>query len=92
MFLGLVDVGFAVMLGLGMSSLYQFVRFRAALGLGLTGFIFYAQGQPMQLIAVAAGSAGLYLCTVFVNLIPAIIAALAGVGGMGYFAWLMIAT
>lgn len=91
-FLGLVDIGFAVMLGLGMSTLYPLVRFRAALGFGLAGFMFYAQGQPTALIAVAAGSVGLYLCTVFVNLIPAIIAALAGVGGMGFLAWLMITT
>ncbi len=90
--LGVVDLGLAVLLGLGMSTLYPVVRFRAALGFGLAGFMFYAQGQAMPLLAVAAGSAGLYLCTVFVSLIPALIAAIAGVGGMGFLAWLLISS
>ncbi len=90
--LGVVDLFFAVMLGLGMSTLYPMVRFRATLGLGLMGFMFYAQGMTMPLIAVAAGSAGLYLCTVFVHLIPVLLAAIAGIGGMGFLAWLMISS
>jgi hypothetical protein len=89
--LGVLDIGFAVLLGLGMTSLYPVVRFRAALGLGLMGFMFYAQGMSTALLAVAAGSAGLYLCTVFVHLIPAIVAAAAGVGGMGWLAWQLLA-
>jgi hypothetical protein len=90
--LGVIDVAMAVLLGLGMTSLYPVVRFRAALGLGLLGFMFYAQGLATPLLAVAVGSVGLYLCTVFVHLIPAIIAALAAVGGMGYLAWQLIST
>lgn len=89
--LGVLDVGLAVLLGLGMTTLYPVVRFRAALGLGLMGFMFYAQGMSTALLAVAAGSAGLYLCTVFVHLIPAILAVAAGVGGMGLLAWQMLA-
>jgi hypothetical protein len=88
--LGVVDLLFAVLLGLGMTTLYPFIRFRAALGLGLMGFIFYAQGMPNHLMAAVAGSAGLYLCTVFVYMVPVFVAALAAVGGMGYLAWLMI--
>jgi hypothetical protein len=86
-FLGVIDIFLAVLLGLGMSTIYPVVRFRAALGFGLMGFMFYAQGLPLPLIQVAVGSAGLYLCTVFVSLIPAIIAAAAAVGGMGTLAW-----
>jgi hypothetical protein len=85
--LGVVDVGLAVLLALGMVTIYPFVRFRAALGFGLMGFMFYAQGQATPLIQLAVGCAGLYLCTVFVRLIPAIIAALMGLGGMGTLAW-----
>jgi hypothetical protein len=85
--LGVLDLFLAVLLGLGMVTIYPFVRFRAALGLGLIGFMFYAQGQPIPLIQVAIGSAGLYLCTVFVSLIPVCIAALMGVAGMGTLAW-----
>ena len=55
------------------------------------GFMFYAQGVPTALMAVAAGSTGLYFCTVFVSIIPAIIAAAAGIGGMGLLAWLQLA-
>jgi hypothetical protein len=90
--LGVVDVALAVLLALGMSSLYPLIRFRAALGFGAMGFMFYAQGLSLPLIAVAAGSAGLYLCTVFVSLLPAIVAVAAGVGGMGFLAWLMISS
>ena len=89
--LGVVDLALAVMLGLGMTSLYPFVRFRAALGLGLMGFIYYAQGASMLLLGAAAGSIGLYLCTVFVSVIPVVLAVAAGVGGMGLLAWLQLA-
>jgi hypothetical protein len=85
--LGVVDIALAILLALGMMSLYPFVRFRAALGFGLMGFMYYAQGESLPLLLVTAGSVGLYLCTVVVSLIPAIIAVAAGVGGMGMLAW-----
>lgn len=88
--LGAIDIGLAVLLGLGMVTLYPVIRFRAALGLGLMGFMFYAQGLPLPLLQVAAGSAGLYLCTVAVSLIPAAVAAAAAVGGMGTLAWFLL--
>jgi hypothetical protein len=88
--LGVIDLFFAVVLGLGMSSLYPVIRFRAALGLGLVGFMFYAQGQSTALLAVAIGSVGLYLCTVFVSMVPVVLAVLAGVGGMGLMGWLLL--
>jgi hypothetical protein len=85
--LGAVDVVFAVLLGLGMVSLYPLVRFRAALGFGLMGFMFYVQGQHVALIEIAIGSAGLYLCTIFVSLLPVVIASAAGLVGMAAVAW-----
>jgi hypothetical protein len=88
--LGLVDVILTILLGLGMATIYPFIRFRAALGLGLMGFMFYAQGLTVPLLQVAAGSAGLYLCTVFVSLVPVIISAVAGVAGMGTLAWYLL--
>jgi hypothetical protein len=63
------------------------VRFRAALGFGFLAFTCYVQGSPMLLIYAAAGCTGLYLCTVFVSLIPVVVAAAAAVGGMGLLAW-----
>lgn len=88
--LGAIDIVLAVLLGLGMSSLYPLIRFRAMAGLGLIGFTCYAQGQPLPLIEVAVGSAGLYLCTVFVSLFPVLVGAAAGVVGMGALAWSFI--
>ena len=90
--LGCVDVVLAVLLGLGMTSLYPLVRFRAALGFGLMGFIFYAQGSQVLLVEVALGSAGLYLCTIMVSLVPVLAAAAAGVLGMGAVAWSFISS
>jgi hypothetical protein len=89
--LGGIDLMLAVLLGLGMVTLYPFVRFRAALGLGLVGFMFYVQGLSAPLGELALGSAGLYLCTVVVSVVPAILAALGGLAGMGLLAWYFLA-
>lgn len=88
--LGVLDIGLSVMLGLGMVSLYPFVRFRAALGFGFLAFMFYAQGLPVPLVTVAIGSAGLYLCTVFVSMLPVLIAASAAIGGLGALSWYLL--
>lgn len=88
--LGALDLGLAVLLGLGMVTIYPFIRFRAALGLGLMGFMFYAQGASLSLAVLSAGCVGLYLCTVFVSIVPVVLAAAAGVGGMGFLAYLTL--
>jgi hypothetical protein len=85
--LGVLDLGLAVLLGLGMTTIYPFIRFRAALGLGIVGFMLFAQGQTVPLLALVAGSVGLYLSTVFVSLIPVIAAVAIGAGGMGFLSW-----
>ncbi len=84
---GVADVCFLVLLALGMVSIYPIIRFRAALGFGVMGFMYYAQGMSTPLIEVAAGSVGLYLCTVLVSLVPVIVAALAGIAGFGLLSW-----
>ncbi len=89
--LGVVDLALAVLLALGMTVLYPVIRFRAALGFGLLGFMFYAQGMPVLLAAALAGSAGLYLCTLVVSPAPALLAAAAAIGGMGLLAWRLLA-
>jgi hypothetical protein len=86
--LGVLDVFLAVMLLLGVVSLYPFIRFRAMLGLGFLGFVFWTRGEPTPLLAALAGSVGLYLCTVFVSYLPIAIGlglGLAGMGGLAYF-------
>ncbi|MEY2877715.1 MAG: hypothetical protein RLZZ15_95 [Verrucomicrobiota bacterium] len=88
--LGLADAGLALALGLGVVSIYPFVRFRAALGLGWLGLVFWLQGQSLPLVAVVVGSVGLYLATITVSLVPVIVAGTAAVGGMGALAWLLL--
>jgi hypothetical protein len=87
-FLGAADVFIATMLGLGVVSFYPVVRFRAAAGLGLFGFVFFAQGHMLSMFAAAAGAVGLYFSTVWVEMLPVTIAAglgLAGMAGASYF-------
>lgn len=85
-FLGIVDLVIGVLLFLGIISIYPFVRFRAVFGLGFLGFLFMTQGQLTPMIAIAAGSVGLYFCTIFLSYIPLAVAALLGLGGVAMLA------
>jgi hypothetical protein len=87
-YLGLVDAVIGLLLLLGVIQIYPFVRFRAVFGLGFLGFLFMTQGQVTPMIAVAAGSTGLYFCTIFLSYIPLAVAALVGLGGMAMLATL----
>jgi hypothetical protein len=91
-FLGVFDLFVAVMLGLGVVQFYPLVRFRAALGLGLYGFVFFAQGQSMPLVAVAVGSIGLYFATVWVAIMPIIVVCLMGILGSAGIAYYLLST
>jgi hypothetical protein len=87
-FLGAGDLFMATMLGLGVVSFYPLIRFRAALGLGLYGFLFFAQGSPVSVLTVLMGSTGLYFETVFVEMIPVMVASalgIVGTAGASYF-------
>ena len=91
-FVGVLDLGLAVLIGLGVVTLYPFIRFRAAAGLGLFGFMFLAQGYHTPLIALLVGSLGLYLSTVFLSLLPVVIAMGAGVVGLGAVAYFLLSS
>ena len=80
--LGLVDAFIGLLLLLGVVSLYPFIRFRAAFGLGFLGFVLLSQNQYAPALAIAAGSLGLYFCTILLSYIPLALAALLGIGGM----------
>jgi hypothetical protein len=80
--LGAADLILAVVLAMGLVGAYPLVRFRAALGLGFLGFVFYAQGHQTPLAAVVVGSAGLYVCTILTDLLPVMLAALLAMLGM----------
>jgi hypothetical protein len=89
-FLGGIDLFMAVMLGLGVLSFYPVVRFRAALGLGLFGFVYFAQGMPMPILAVAGASVGLYFTTILVDMLPVLVVSALGVLGSAAIAYFML--
>jgi hypothetical protein len=89
-YLGLLDLLLALMLGLGSVSLYPFIRFRAMLGVGFLGLIFWSQGQVVPVLAVAASSLGLYLCTVLLSYFGLGLAAGLGLAGIFGFAYYML--
>jgi len=89
-FLGALDLFLAVLVGLGVVTLYPFIRFRAALGLGFFAFVFFAHGQSLPLATAVAGSVGLYLCTIYTGMLPVAIAAAAGIAGMGATAYFLL--
>jgi hypothetical protein len=91
-FLGGADLFVAVMLGLGVVQFYPLVRFRAAMGLGLFGFIFFAQGTPMPLLAEACGAVGLYLATIWVDMMPVLIVSVLGVLGSAATAYFLLSS
>jgi hypothetical protein len=88
--LGVIDLLLALMLLLGVVSFYPFIRFRAMLGLGFLGFVFWTRGEHTLLLATLAGSLGLYISTVFASYVPIAIGLLLGLGGMGGLAYLLI--
>jgi hypothetical protein len=90
--LGGIDLFMATMLGLGVVQFYPFVRFRAALGFGLFGFVFFVQGSAMSLLAEAAGATGLYFATVWIDMLPVLIVSALGVLGMAATAYFELST
>ncbi|HWZ93856.1 MAG TPA: hypothetical protein VNW30_01560 [Opitutaceae bacterium] len=89
-FLGALDLVLALLLLLQMVTLYPLVRFRAALGLGFIGFLFWVHGETPPLMAVAAGSLGLYFSTIFLDFMVLGIAVGLGLAGMLGFAYYML--
>ena len=81
-FRGIADTALGVLLLLGVISLYPLVRFRSVFGLGFLGFLLWTQGNPTAILALTAGTAGLYFSTIFLNYVPLGVAVLTGLGGM----------
>ena len=90
--LGGFNLVLAVLLLLQMTSVYPVIRFSAAMGVGLVGFLLWTQGQTMPLAAFAIGSAGLYFCTVFVSFIGIGLAVGLGFAGMLGYAFFALTT
>ncbi len=91
-YLGIIDLGLALMLMLGAVTWYPFIRFRAALGLGFLGVMFWMQmpTPAIPVLVVASSSAGLYLSTIFVSYLPLAISVGVGLAGSLGFAYYML--
>ena len=91
-YLGILDLGLALLLMLGAVSWYPFIRFRAALGLGFLGVMFWMQmpTPAIPVLVVAAASAGLYLSTIFISYLPLAISVGVGLAGSLGFAYYML--
>lgn len=90
--IGAIDLVIALILFLRTTAVYPFIRFRAALGVGFFALLYFSYGEPTLLVAAVAGSVGLYFCTITVALAPLVIISILGLGGMGYFAYLIALT
>ncbi len=90
--LGVLDAILAVLLILQVTQAYPLVRFSAALGIGLVGFLLWTKGQTTPLAAFTLGSAGLYFCTVFVNFVGVGLSAGLGLAGMAGYAFFALTT
>jgi hypothetical protein len=89
-FLGGADLFVAVMLGLGVVTFYPVVRFRAALGLGLYGFVFFTQGMPLPMLAIGGAAVGLYFQTIWIDMLPVVIVSALGVLGSAATAYFLL--
>ncbi len=84
--LGVFDLFLALCCFLSVTDAFPLLRFRAMVGLGYFAYVFWAWGEMPQLIAVAAGSISVYICTMTLNLYLMLICAVAGIAGMGALA------
>lgn len=88
---GVTDLLIAVFLFLEVTTVYSFVRLRAAVGLGF--FAFYLGVLPDQRPALAAlviGSIGAFILTLVTNIWAVVLCALLGLAGMGGFAYFLL--
>lgn len=91
MILALVDLFLALCCILGATDAFPIVRFRAAVGLGYFGYVYWAFGDPHASIAVIVASAALFMATLSLNFILTLACVVSGIAGMGYILVLNIA-
>jgi hypothetical protein len=81
---GALNLALGACLALGSVGVYAVVRFAAMFGFGFTATVFYLQGDTLPLVFSAAAGAGLFFCTLLVNLPGVILAAALGfIGACG---------
>jgi len=85
---GLFDFFMAVFLFLAVTEVYPLIRGRAMLTVGFGVYVGWALGDPVLMIASAAGGIGLFGSTVAQGLNTMIPALILGIGGHGFLAYL----
>jgi len=93
-YFGFVDLFLAFALLLGATTVYPVIRFRAALGIGFLGIIFWCAPGAVDLVPIitlTAGAVGLYLSTIFVSYFALGLSSSVGLAGMMAFAYYMAA-
>jgi hypothetical protein len=87
---GCVDLLLAVFLFLEVTSVYSLARSRAAIGVGFFAIYFLSIGEWIPFVAVAVGSAAIFLCTVLLNFWAVLVTGILGLAGMGAFAYFFL--
>lgn len=80
-FFGFFYLVLSIVLALGATESYPFVRFAAMLSFGFVATVLYFENQTYPIISAAAAALGLYLSTIFINLPGVITAGALGVLG-----------
>ncbi len=95
--LGAADLFFAISVFLGVTEVYQMIRFRFMLGMGYFGFIHWAAWQAggdqtslYLLVSVIVLSIGVYICTITLRFFLMVFSAIVAIAGICAFAWFQV--
>lgn len=95
--LGAADLFFAISVFLGVTEVYQIIRFRFMLGMGYFGFIYWAAWQAggdltslYLMVSVIASSIGVYICTITLRFFLMLISAVVALAGICAYAWFQV--
>lgn len=88
---GALDLFLLIMLLLGATSIYPFLRFRALLGLGFFGILHYLGGETQMIVPLVAMSVGIYFTTAAVNWTILFAAGALSLLGVGTYAFMVLA-
>lgn len=86
--IGACDLLLALFLCLQMVSVYPLVRFRALMGIGFFGVVFWSYSDLTPIAWVILASIGMYFSTIFISafrLIGAVIVGFAGAAGFAHY-------
>jgi hypothetical protein len=85
---GFFDLFIAILLLLSVTEVYPLVRGRGMLGLGFGGYVGWALGDPLIMMAFGLGGAGLFFATISERFSLMLLAVVIGIGGNGFLAYL----